>query len=91
MSLSGAGFTPGRGLEWSPMAAATQKGLIKGSFPSFPPLDKKILLPAGRRICYGCSASQRYLKEVTFSLFTKAFMASFWSSVAKHRPKASLS
>ena len=88
MSLSGAGFTPGRGLEWSPMAVAAQKVLIKASFP---PLDKKILLPAGRRIFYGCSASQRFLKEVTFSLFTKAFMASFWSSVAKHRPKASLS
>lgn len=41
MSLSGAGFTAGRGLEWSPMAAATQKGLIKGSFPSFPRLTKK--------------------------------------------------
>ena len=33
----------------------------------------------------------RFLKEVTFSLFTKAVMASFWSSVAKHTAKASAS
>ena len=32
-----------------------------------------------------------FLNPGSFSFFRKAAMASFWSSVAKHRPKASLS
>ena len=59
----------------------------KGSF--FMPILKQRarLFKAG-----SCSGKdQRFLKEVSFSLLTKARMASFWSSVAKQRPKASLS
>ncbi len=47
--------------------------------------------PAVRPVPAGVLSPQRFLKEATFSLFTKAFMASFWSSVEKHRPKASVS
>ena len=44
-----------------------------------------------RRAVSAGEKDQRFLKPGSFSLARKAAMASFWSSVAKHRAKASLS
>ena len=47
--------------------------------------------PKGGAGPFSIRAAQRFLKAATFSLLTKAVMASFWSSVAKQSPKASAS
>ena len=59
--------------------------------PPCPSTRKGPAPPKGGAGPFSIRAAQRFLKAATFSLLTKAVMASFWSSVAKQSPKASAS